>query len=151
MQLTAVAKGRVERLFQTLQDRLVKALPLAGINDIDKANAWLPGYVEQHNQRFAVAPRQQAEMYRPWLGSAAQLASICALHHQRLLSAQLNCCFRDRFCRLSPARCRPPKPARWSTSHSTATVTESEKDSLDTTCRKLNRFLCESAAADLSD
>ena len=36
------AKGRVERLFQTLQDRLVKALRLAGIDDIDKANAWCP-------------------------------------------------------------------------------------------------------------
>ena len=36
------AKGRVERAFQTLQDRLVKALRLARISTIETANAWLP-------------------------------------------------------------------------------------------------------------
>jgi len=75
----------VERLFQTLQDRLVKALRLAGINDIDKVTAWLPRYMEQHNQRLSTASRQHADMHRPWLGSAGKLASICALHHQRQL------------------------------------------------------------------
>ena len=103
------AKGRVERLFQTLQDRLVKALRLAGINDIDKANAWLPGYMEQHNQRFAVAPRQQADMHRPWLGSAGQLASICALHHQRQLSAQLSCRFEGQVVQIEPGQMQAPK------------------------------------------
>ena len=58
----------MERLFLTLQDRLVKALRLAGISDIDKANAWLPEYPAQHNQRFAVAQRNEADMHRPWLG-----------------------------------------------------------------------------------
>jgi len=103
------AKGRVERLFQTLQDRLVKALRLAGINDIDKANAWLPGYVEQHNQRFAVAPREQADMHRPWLGSAGQLASICALHHQRQLSAHLSCRFEGQVLQIEPGQMQAPK------------------------------------------
>ena len=37
------AKGRVERAFGTLQDRLVKELRLAGISSIEAANAWLPG------------------------------------------------------------------------------------------------------------
>ena len=97
------AKGPVERLFQTLQDRLVKALRLAGINDLDKANAWLPGYIEQHNERFAVAPRQQAYMHRPWLGSAGQLARICAVHHQRQLRAQLSCRFEGQVLRKRPA------------------------------------------------
>jgi 2-oxo-4-hydroxy-4-carboxy--5-ureidoimidazoline (OHCU) decarboxylase len=51
------AKGRVERANQTLQDRLVKEMRLAGINDMaDSANAWLPGYIECYNRRFAVNP-----------------------------------------------------------------------------------------------
>jgi hypothetical protein len=46
------AKGRVERANQTLQDRLVKEMRLAGINDMDTANAWLPaGYIADYNRR----------------------------------------------------------------------------------------------------
>lgn len=54
--LTPQAKGRVERLFQTLQDRLVKAMRLAGVNDIETANAFLQTYLPAHNERFGVAP-----------------------------------------------------------------------------------------------
>jgi hypothetical protein len=50
------AKGRVERANGVLQDRLVKALRLAGIDTIEAANAWLPGFIERHNARFAVPP-----------------------------------------------------------------------------------------------
>ena len=50
------AKGRVERAFQTLQDRLVKALRLARISTLDAANAWLPQYLAQHNARFGRVP-----------------------------------------------------------------------------------------------
>jgi transposase len=50
------ARGRSERLFRTLQDRLPKELALAGITDIDAANAWLRAvYLPAHNARFAVA------------------------------------------------------------------------------------------------
>ena len=103
------AKGRVERLFQTLQDRLVKALRLAGISDIDQANAWLPGYMAQHNQRFAVAPRNEADMHRPWLGGPNKLAGICALHHQRQLSAQLSCRFEGQVVQIEPGQMQAPK------------------------------------------
>jgi len=37
---------------QTLQDRLVKEMQLAGINDMDSANAWLSGYIEDYNRRL---------------------------------------------------------------------------------------------------
>ena len=50
------AKGRVERVNRTLQDRLVKELRLAGISSIEAANAFLPGFIERFNARFAVAP-----------------------------------------------------------------------------------------------
>ena len=103
------AKGRVERLFQTLQDRLVKALRLAGIDDIEAANAWLAGYLAEHNARFAVAPKNAADMHRPWRGSAAQLARICALHHQRQLSAQLSCRFEGQVLQVEPGQQHAPK------------------------------------------
>ena len=59
------AKGRVERLFQTLQDRMCKAMRLAAINDIDAANAWLAQYIAAHNQQFAVLARDTQDAHRP--------------------------------------------------------------------------------------
>lgn len=87
--LTPQAKGRVERLFQTLQDRLVKAMRLAGISDIDAANAWLPGYIAKHHARFATPPADPEDAHRPYEGTAIELARICAIHHTRTLSKDL--------------------------------------------------------------
>jgi transposase len=51
------ARGRSERMFGTLQDRLIKELRLAGIRDVGTANAWIrESYLPAHNQRFMVAP-----------------------------------------------------------------------------------------------
>ena len=53
------ARGRSERAFRTLEDRLPKELALAGITEIDAANAWLRTvYLPAHNARFAVAAEQ---------------------------------------------------------------------------------------------
>ena len=51
------AKGRIERLWGTLQDRLTKELRLAGITTLEAANAFLPGFMERYNARFAKAPQ----------------------------------------------------------------------------------------------
>ena len=64
---TPQAKGRVERANQTLQDRLVKELRLRGISDMDNANAFLPEFREDFNQRFAVQPRSTHDAHRPLL------------------------------------------------------------------------------------
>jgi len=64
---TPQAKGRVERANQTLQDRLVKELRLRGIADIDRANAFLPEFREDFNQRFAVQPRSTHDAHHPLL------------------------------------------------------------------------------------
>ncbi|MFW2068237.1 ISNCY family transposase, partial [Acinetobacter johnsonii] len=47
------AKGRVERANRTLQDRLIKEMRLEGISSIEQANACLPCFIEQFNQKFA--------------------------------------------------------------------------------------------------
>lgn len=59
------AKGRVERLFKTLQDRLVKDMRLAGISTIDEANAFLEAYLPDHNKRFSVPPKEECPVFRP--------------------------------------------------------------------------------------
>jgi transposase len=51
--LSPQAKGRIERLFGTLQDRLVVSLRLAGLTEIAPANAFVPGFLASYNQRFA--------------------------------------------------------------------------------------------------
>ena len=62
------AKGRVERLFRTLQDRLVKALAQANVQSIEQANEFLTGYIPAHNRRFAVKPKSNVSLYRPLTG-----------------------------------------------------------------------------------
>lgn len=59
------AKGRVERLFKTLQDRLVKALRLAGIATIEAANRFVEEWLPRYNQRFTVQPAQATDLHRP--------------------------------------------------------------------------------------
>jgi transposase len=58
------AKGRIERLFNTLQDRLVKELTLRGINTIEEANKYLDTYLSVHNKRFAVKAKEQNDLHR---------------------------------------------------------------------------------------
>jgi hypothetical protein len=60
------AKGRIERLFGALQDRLVAELRLAGIADKDAANAFLPRFLRRYNARFAQPAARPQATYRPW-------------------------------------------------------------------------------------
>ena len=62
---SAQAKGRIERLWGTFQDRLVVELRLAGIADLEAANAFLPGFLERFNERFAVPAADPEPAWRP--------------------------------------------------------------------------------------
>ena len=58
------ARGRSERAFRTLQDRLPKELALAGIDDIETANRYIrETYLPAHNARFAVSPEQAGSAF----------------------------------------------------------------------------------------
>ena len=59
------AKGRVERLWGTLQDRLTKELRLAGITTLEDANAFLPHFMERCNARFAKEPQDPHDAWVP--------------------------------------------------------------------------------------
>lgn len=87
--LTPQAKGRIERLFQTLQDRLVKALRLARIGDLAAANAFLPAYLAGHNARFAIAPEAAEDAHASYDDEPVALTRICAQHHTRTVSKNL--------------------------------------------------------------
>ncbi|NSW84598.1 MAG: ISNCY family transposase [Syntrophothermus sp.] len=55
---TAQAKGRIERLWETLQSRLPVELNIAGITTIEEANAFLAAFISKYNEKFAVEPRE---------------------------------------------------------------------------------------------
>jgi hypothetical protein len=59
------AKGRIERAFGTLQDRMVKELRLAAISSIAAANAWLAGFIAAYNTRFGRDPANAKDLHRP--------------------------------------------------------------------------------------
>ena len=58
------AKGRVERLFRTLQDRLVKELRLSKAGNIEEANEVLKEYLIEHNRRYLIEPARLANLHR---------------------------------------------------------------------------------------
>jgi transposase len=60
------AKGRIERLWGTLQDRLVKELRKAGANDLESANRVLAAYLPKFNARFQIEAAQPGSAYLPW-------------------------------------------------------------------------------------
>jgi transposase len=78
------AKGRVERANNTLQRRLVREMRLRNISSIDAANAYLPEFIEAHNQRFAHAPALTQDVHRS--ASTFDLEAILAVRYERTLS-----------------------------------------------------------------
>ena len=86
---TPQAKGRVERVNQTLQDRLVKELRLNGISTIDVANSFVPEYIPDFNRRFAVQPQSSWDAHRPLLFSEDELDIILSHQETRILSKNL--------------------------------------------------------------
>jgi transposase len=62
--LSPQAKGRIERLWNTFQDRLVSELRLAGVSTLEEANRVLEWFLPQFNKNFAVPPSQEGSAYR---------------------------------------------------------------------------------------
>ncbi|WLF99476.1 ISNCY family transposase [Brucella intermedia] len=87
------AKGRVERMNRTLQDRLVKELRLAGIDNMEAGNAFLPGFMEDYNTRFAITPARPDDLHRPMNLTPDRLAEILCKREQRYVGAQLTFSF----------------------------------------------------------
>jgi hypothetical protein len=82
------AKGRVERAFGTLQDRLVKELRLAGVSSMAAANAWLPEFITAYNGRFGREPANSKNLHRP-VARADDLDEILAWREERTVTRNL--------------------------------------------------------------
>jgi transposase len=76
------AKGRIERLWGTFQDRLVVELRLAGVSDLASANAFLGSYLARHNARFAVPAADPVPAWRP-VPAEVRLERILVFKYRR--------------------------------------------------------------------
>jgi len=91
---TPQAKGRVERVIQTLQDRLPKEMRLRGIANREAGNAYLPEFIPDFNQRFGEEPRSTVDAHRP-LTPKDDLAHILTWQETRSLSKNLTLQFQN--------------------------------------------------------
>ena len=78
------AKGRIERLFGTFQDRVVKEMRLAGVTSIVEGNAFLESYLPEYNRMFAREAAKKADLHRPVVNKRA-LDTILSIKTERAL------------------------------------------------------------------
>jgi hypothetical protein len=96
------AKGRVERLFGTAQDRWVKELRLAGVTTCREANRLLTGrLLPGHNRAFGKVPAEPEDAHRP-LGPSHDLAAILSVQETRVVANDYTVRFRNRLYQLLP-------------------------------------------------
>jgi len=83
------AKGRVERANRTLQDRLVKELRLAGISSMEDGNAFLEGFIQRYNAKFAKAPAKPDNLHRSLNIEPDRLSEVFCLRDKRYVTKDL--------------------------------------------------------------
>ena len=95
------AKGRVERMNETLQDRLVKELRLAGITTIEEANKFLEEYIPKFNAKFAVVPKRKKDLHKK-IGKQTKekLPQIFSVQDQRKVNNDYTVMFKNDFFQL---------------------------------------------------
>ena len=100
------AKGRVERMAGTFQDRLVTELRLASATTIAEAQAVIERFLPRFNARFAVAASQREPAWRP-LDPALDLGAILAFRHTRSVARDNTVKYHWRTLQLLPSPQRP--------------------------------------------
>jgi len=106
------AKGRIERLFETLQDRLVKELRLATISTPQAGNKFLAEvFISKFNDKFAVTPAKTGDVHRPLLREEKQrLNHIFSIHETRRINLDFTIQFKNNWYQLTeiqPTTVRP--------------------------------------------
>ena len=89
------AKGRIERLFGTLQDRLVKEMALEGVKTIDEANAFLQKYIPTFNERFAIPAAQEGSGHVAISG--VDLDAVFSVHEERRVNFDFTIRFENKW------------------------------------------------------
>jgi transposase len=109
------ARGRSERVFRTLQDRLPKELALAGITDMAAANRYLlTEFLPAYNRRFAVVAAEAGTAFVPWVGT--NLAEILGVHEERVVANDNTVRYQGRSLQI------PPDPHRFHSVQATVQV-----------------------------
>jgi hypothetical protein len=96
------AKGRVERMFKTLQDRLVKELRLQNISNIETANKFLEEkFIPAFNEKFAVRPTKPVDLHQSLTQTDQErLPSIFSVHSTRVVMNDFTVRFQNKYFQL---------------------------------------------------
>src|SRR5580700_6053355 len=116
------AKGRIERLWGTFQDRLTSELRLVGATDLATANQVLRRFLPDYNRRFGRAPR---ETEKAWRMAPKDLSRICCFVHERIVS-------NDNVVQWDGRRFQiPPQPKRFSFAGAKVQLCESLRGTIE--------------------
>ena len=107
---SAQAKGRIERLWQTFQDRLLIELRIRQVCTLEEANAVLDELVAKHNQQFAVLPQDSESAYRP-IPQDMPLTHVLCLRETRVVTPAQTLSYHGTIYRIE-AGAKRPIPAR---------------------------------------
>jgi len=100
------ARGRSERVFHTLQDRLPKEFKLAGIDTVDAANDWLrETFIAEHNERFAIAAEQEGSAFV--MDATGAWREILCIQEDRTVGQDNTVKWESLSLQLPPSRLRP--------------------------------------------
>ena len=98
------ARGRIERLWDTLQKRLPPLLRTNGLTTIEAANRWLAEvFIEQHNARFVVAVAEEGTAFIAFVG---ELDNILCIEEERVAALDNTVRFGGRHLQIPPDRNR---------------------------------------------
>lgn len=97
------AKGRVERVNETLQDRLPKEMRLLGINTLEAGNQYLPTFIEEFNEQFGISPASRETVCFP-LATHEILADILVTKETRIISKNLSVSYENKLLQITPAK-----------------------------------------------
>jgi hypothetical protein len=97
------AKGRVERVNQTLQDRMVKEMRLEGVSGMEEGNQFIRKYIPEFNNRFGVEARSEENAHRELL-KTEELDRIMCLMESRVLSKNLTISYKNKIYQIKTAR-----------------------------------------------
>jgi hypothetical protein len=95
------AKGRVERVFETLQDRLVKEMRLKNISSIEEANEFLKEYIPKFNAKFGVVPTRRKDLHKKVSKQLQeQLLQIFSIQNTRVVMNDYTIMFKTKYFQL---------------------------------------------------
>ncbi|NBW53417.1 MAG: ISNCY family transposase [Betaproteobacteria bacterium] len=89
------AKGRVERMFNTLQDRLIKEMRLRAINSVEEGNLYLEEYIKEHNAFFSIKALEEINRHRPC--NLEEIDRVFCYKEKRKLSKNLELSYSGRI------------------------------------------------------